>query len=61
MSMKFGVADTPVCSECKSRMRLTRRGPHPVRGHAFELQNFTCRVCHHEIQRTADRQGEVLT
>jgi hypothetical protein len=30
-----------------------------MRGYAFELQTFTCRVCQHEIERAADIAGEV--
>src|SRR6266849_5394654 len=61
MPVNFGIDDAPTCTECKNRMRLTRRTPHPVRGYDFELQTFTCRVCHHEFERNADRQGEVIT
>jgi hypothetical protein len=59
MPNRFGAADTPTCPECKNLMRLTRRSPHPTRGYDFELQTFTCRVCQHEMERTADRAGEV--
>jgi hypothetical protein len=59
MPTRFGASDTPACPECKNLMRLTRRTPHPVRGNAFELQTFTCRVCQHEVTRSADRSGEV--
>jgi hypothetical protein len=59
MPNRFGVTDTPNCPKCQNLMRLTRRTPHPKYGNAFELQTFTCRVCQHEIQRNADRQGEV--
>ena len=59
MLIRFGAADTPTCPECKYLMRLTRRTPHPVRGYNFELQTLTCRVCQHEVERTADRRGEV--
>jgi hypothetical protein len=57
--VNFGIDDSPICTECNNRMRLTRRTPHPVRGNDFELQTFTCRVCHHEFERSADRLGEV--
>jgi hypothetical protein len=60
MPTRFGVTDTPPCPECKNLMRLTRRTPHPVHGYDFELQTFTCRVCQHEVERTADRLGEVV-
>jgi hypothetical protein len=60
MPTRFGATDTPVCPECKNLMRITRRTPHPEYGYDFELQTFTCRVCHHEIERTADLLGEVL-
>ena len=59
MSISFGAADTPTCPECKNLMRLTRRMPHPKYGYDFELQTFTCRVCRHEVERNADRRGEV--
>ena len=59
MPTRFGATDTPTCPECKNIMRLTRRTPHPMRGYAFELQTFTCRVCKHEIERVADIGGEV--
>ena len=59
MPTRFGATDNPVCPKCKNRMRLTRRTPHPVHGYDFELQTFTCRVCRHEIERDADRLGEV--
>jgi hypothetical protein len=59
MPNRFGTADTPACPQCKNLMRLTRRTPHPKYGYDFELQTFTCRVCRHEVQRNADRRGEV--
>jgi hypothetical protein len=59
MPIRFGATDTLTCLQCKGRMRLTRRTPHPTRGHAFELQTFSCMACTHEIERTADRSGEV--
>jgi hypothetical protein len=59
MPNRFGAADTPTCPKCKNLMRLTRRAPHPTRGYDFELQTFTCRICQHEVERTADRAGEV--
>jgi hypothetical protein len=55
MVISFGSDDTPTCTECKNRMDLTRRTPHAVLGHDFERQTFTCRVCHHEVERDADR------
>jgi hypothetical protein len=33
--------------------------PHPKDGYDFELHKFTSRVCQHEIERNADRLGEV--
>jgi hypothetical protein len=56
----FGQTDTPTCPQCKNCMHLTRRTPYQQYGHDFERQTFTCRVCHHEVERNADRQGEVL-
>ena len=61
MPNRFGATDNPICPKCKNPMSLTRRGPHRVRGYAFELQTFTCSVCRHEIQRDADRLGEVAS
>jgi hypothetical protein len=59
MLTRFGSADTPACPKCKNFMRLTRRTPHPSRGRDFERQTFTCGVCNGEIERDADRLGEV--
>jgi hypothetical protein len=61
MPTRFGATDTPACPECKNLTRLTRRTPHPMRGYDFELQTFTCRLCEHETNRTADLLGEVPT
>jgi hypothetical protein len=60
MSIGFGIDDTPTCLECKGRMHLTRRAPHPIHGNAFELQTFTCGTCRLEIERGVDRLGEVM-
>jgi uncharacterized protein YlaI len=60
MPVSFGIADTRVCPECKNRMHLTRRKPHPMLGNAFELQTFTCSTCEHEIERGVDRLGEAV-
>jgi hypothetical protein len=59
MRIRFGVSDTPPCPNCKNPMRLTRRTPHSKLGRAFELQTFTCRICQHEVERSADELGEV--
>ncbi len=59
MPIRFGATDTPICPVCRNIMRLSRRMPHPTRGYDFELQTFTCRICRHEIERTADICGEV--
>ena len=61
MPIRFGATDTPKCPKCMNVMRVSRRVPHPTRGYDFELQNFTCRTCQHEIQRAADIGGEVAT
>jgi hypothetical protein len=61
MPIRFGATDTPVCPQCSALMRLTRRTPHPELGYQLELQTFTCRACHHEMMRNADRMGEVST
>ncbi len=58
MPTRFGATDTPTCPECKNRMCLTRRTPHPKYGYDFEPQTFTRRVCQNEIERNADRLGE---
>jgi hypothetical protein len=59
MPSRFGATDTPACPKCRNLMSLTRRAPHPTRGYDFELQTFTCRICPHEMERTADRAGGV--
>jgi transposase-like protein len=59
MPTRFGVTDTLTCPKCKNSMRLTRRTPHPSRGHDFERQTFTCRNCQSEIERDADPTGAV--
>jgi hypothetical protein len=62
MPKSFGATDNLICPKCrKSLMGLTRRTPHRVRGHDFEMQTFTCRVCRHEIERDADRMGGVAS
>jgi hypothetical protein len=61
MPNRFGATDSRICPKCKNLMRVTRRAPHPARGYDFELQTLTCRVCRHEIERDADRLGEVLS
>ena len=57
--VRFGADDNPTCPECKSLMRLTRRAPHPVYGLEFEQQTFECRSCRYEMERNADRAGEM--
>jgi uncharacterized protein YbaR (Trm112 family) len=57
MFPNFGSTDTLTCPECKNRMYLTRRAPHPVYGHDFELQTFTCGDCQHQNLRSADTFG----
>jgi hypothetical protein len=59
MPISFGKNDTRICPECNNRMGLSRRMPHPTFGYDFELQTFTCRVCQHEVERSADCLGEV--
>jgi hypothetical protein len=59
MPTRFGARDTPPCPKCKSLMGLMRRTPHPQYGHDFERQTFTCKVCRHEVERNANRLGEV--
>jgi hypothetical protein len=60
MAASFGTDDALACPECKTRMNLTRRAPHPVYGIEFELQTFVCRRCRNEFVRSADRQGEII-
>jgi hypothetical protein len=59
MPASFGKGDTLICPECNSRMGLSRRMPHPKFGYDFELQTFTCGVCRHNVERSADCLGEV--
>ena len=59
MPNRFGATDTPACPECGNLMRITRRTPHPTYGYDFERQTFTCRSCQNEVERNADRLGEV--
>jgi len=61
MTKRFGATDHPSCPKCRHLMRLSRRMPHPVRGAKFELQTFTCTACRHEIERDADRLGEIAS
>jgi hypothetical protein len=58
-AVRFGANDHPTCSKCKDLMRLTRRAPHPIHGIEFEQQTFECRSCGHEVERNADRLGEI--
>jgi hypothetical protein len=61
MPTRFGATDNPICPKCSNRMCLTRRTPHPILGYDFELETFMCTVCENEIQRSADRLGEVAS
>jgi hypothetical protein len=61
MPTRFGATDTPTCPECKNLTHLTRRTPPPKYGYDFELQTFTRKMCQHEVERNADRLGEVIT
>jgi hypothetical protein len=60
MRIRFGATDTPECPNCKNHMFLARRVPHPAYGVEFERQTFRCRSCSHEMERNADRRGEIL-
>jgi hypothetical protein len=60
MQIRFGATDIPECPKCRNHMRLTRRVPHPAYGVEFERQTFKCRSCSHEMERNADRAGEIL-
>ena len=48
-----GPLDRPLCEECGTRTRLTRRTPHPTLGLHFELQSFECPQCRHQQVRSA--------
>ena len=52
----FGVADRLPCLNCGDHMSLTRRGPDPDDLNC-ERQTFTCRACHHQIERIVDADG----
>jgi hypothetical protein len=56
-SRHFGADEPPFCAKCIRPMNITRRSPHPVYGHDYELQTFECRVCNREVQRSADCRG----
>ena len=60
MRIRFGATDIPECPKCRNHMLLTRRVPHPTYGVEFERQTFKCRSCSHEMERNADRVGEIL-
>jgi hypothetical protein len=57
MQIRFGAHEGPSCPACKRLMNVMRRTPHPVYGHAYELQTFECRTCKFETERSADRSG----
>jgi C4-type Zn-finger protein len=57
MQVRFGAHDGPICPACNRQMNVTRRTPHPLHGHTYELQTFECRKCWYEIKRSADRAG----
>jgi len=59
MRIRFGATDMPECPKCRNHMFLTRRVPHPTYGVEFERQTFKCRSCSHEVERNADRLGEI--
>jgi hypothetical protein len=54
----FGSNDRPICPECGAAMHLIRRGPHPTFGRSWERQIFACSKCLHEIERSADIDGQ---
>ena len=53
----FGAHDGPVCPACNRQMNVTRRTPHPLYGHTYELQTFECCRCQYKIERSADWVG----
>ena len=55
--IRFGANDSPHCPGCATRMRLTRRAPHPLYGYDYELQSFECRNCGLQTNRSADIVG----
>jgi len=57
MQASFGGDNGPNCPSCTWMMHVKRRTPHPVYGHAYELQTFECRACRFEIERSADQSG----
>jgi hypothetical protein len=56
-SGSFGSNDSLACTKCGAAMYLIRRGPHPTLGTGWEIQIFICSQCHHEIERSADTDG----
>jgi hypothetical protein len=54
----FGSRETPICPECRALMYLIRRSPHPTYGSEWERQVFACSKCIHEIERSADKDGQ---
>jgi hypothetical protein len=54
--IKFGWHHGPTCPACTRTMYVTRRTPHPLYGHTYELQIFKC-TCGGEIERSADQRG----
>jgi hypothetical protein len=59
-TIQFGAGDNLACPDCKDRMGLTRRAPHPMLANAFEQQTFTCRICKRDIERGVDRLGKAI-
>jgi hypothetical protein len=57
MQIRFGAHDGPLCPACNWKMRVSRRTPHPLYGHTYELQTFECWTCRSEIERSADKSG----
>jgi hypothetical protein len=57
--VRLGANDHPMCRECKGVMHLVRRVPHSTYGIEYERQTFQCRSCRNEIERNAERAGEI--
>ena len=51
-----GAGEQRRCPVCKSGVAtLTRRGPDPVLGDAYERQRFSCPDCGHEFHHTVNK------
>src|SRR5271155_2706313 len=53
---RFGA---PECPKCREPMRIIRRGPRVDDGGYYELQEFKCRICYHNVERKVANDGTV--